>query len=68
MIGRKHSELMYADAKTFSGLDEDSSFDFDDELVFMAKDLGPIKAKSSAFPSKVRQVSSATKSSFSDTQ
>lgn len=57
LIGRKHSELMYADAQTFSGLDEDPTFDFDDELVLMAKDLGPIKPMANvALPQKVRKV------------
>ncbi|MEN0045571.1 MAG: T9SS type A sorting domain-containing protein [Bacteroidota bacterium] len=32
--------LFYADAKTHVGADTDASFDNDDELVFMAKDVG----------------------------
>ena len=37
-IGR--TALQYTDANTFTGPDPDASFDADDELVFMASDLG----------------------------
>ena len=38
--GRNHSSLVYADINTYSGGDDDRSFDENDELAFMAKDLG----------------------------
>ena len=41
ILGRNASDLVYADPKTFSGPDENPKFDEDDELVFMARHLGP---------------------------
>lgn len=38
--GRNHSSLVYADIHTYSGGDDDQLFDENDELVFMAKDVG----------------------------
>ena len=38
------SELVYTDAGTFVGPDPDPLFDSDDELVFMAKDAGDLRA------------------------
>ena len=32
--------LVYADTETYSGGDEDPALDKNDEIVFMAKDLG----------------------------
>jgi len=37
---RNMKNLMYADAGTFSGVDEDDTLDLDDEIVFMARFLG----------------------------
>ena len=52
-IGRKKQELVYSDPNTYSGPDEQPLFDFDDELVVMAKDLGFMRpAKSDAKPMK----------------
>ena len=57
IIGRNKQHLVYADPLTFSGKDEQPLFDLDDELVVMAKDLGPIKpVKDPSFPSMVRKV------------
>jgi hypothetical protein len=39
-LGRNDTELVYADPLTWSGPDEDASFDTDDEFVFMARHLG----------------------------
>ncbi len=39
-LGRNDTHLVYADATTYSGPDEDATFDSDDELVFMARHLG----------------------------
>ena len=52
------AELMYADASTYSGPDEDPMFDYDDELTVMAKDLGqarlaPEQSSFSNFPENV---------------
>ena len=50
LIGRNPPPgLVYADSKTYSGPDEDISFDQDDELVFMARHLGTRKAKQDEF-------------------
>ena len=50
IIGRNPPPgLVYADSKTYSGPDEDISFDHDDELVFMARHLGTRKAKQDKF-------------------
>ena len=58
IIGRQKQELVYSDPNTFSGPDEDPTFDFDDELVVMAKDLGDIApAKSVIKPKNVKEVS-----------
>ena len=40
IIGREKEFLVYSDPSTYSGPDEEPLFDFDDELVVMAKDLG----------------------------
>lgn len=40
IVGRNASDLVYADAKTYSGPDENPLFDEDDELVFMARHTG----------------------------
>ena len=37
---RNMESLMYADAGTYSGVDEDDALDMDDEIVFMARFLG----------------------------
>ncbi len=39
-MGREDTGLVYADPNTYSGADEDDTFDEDDELVFMARHLG----------------------------
>ena len=58
IIGRHKQELVYSDPNTFSGPDEQPVFDFDDELVVMAKDLGDIRpAKSVLRPKYVLEVS-----------
>ena len=50
LIGRNPPPgLVYADSKTYSGPDEDISFDQDDELVFMARHLGARRAKQEEF-------------------
>ena len=50
LIGRNPPPgLVYADSKTYSGPDEDISFDQDDELVFMARHLGTQRAKQDEF-------------------
>ena len=46
IIGRNAKMLMYADPNTFSGPDEQPLFDFDDQLVVMAKDLGALRQMS----------------------
>jgi hypothetical protein len=43
----------YADANTYTGADEDPTFDADDELVFMARDAGDRAAAGAAIPSGV---------------
>ena len=60
VLGRNVKELMYADASTYSGPDEDPNFDYDDELTVMAKDLGKVRAPSGivTFPDNVIQVRS----------
>ena len=40
--GHNTSFLVYADYHTFTGRDTDTMFDNDDELVFMARDVGPM--------------------------
>jgi len=56
IIGRQKQELVYSDPNTYSGPDEQTAFDFDDELVVMAKDLGSMRpAKSVAKPKYVLQ-------------
>merc|ERR1712123_563722 len=40
LYNRNMRKLMYADAGTFSGSDEDATLDLDDEIVFMARFLG----------------------------
>merc|ERR1711963_169990 len=56
IIGRQKQELVYSDPNTFSGPDEDPTFDFDDELVVMAKDLGDIApSKSVIRPKNVKE-------------
>ena len=58
IIGRHKQELVYSDPNTFSGPDAQPMFDFDDELVVMAKDLGSIRPeKSVARPKHVLEVS-----------
>ena len=58
IIGRHKQELVYSDPNTYSGPDEQTVFDFDDELVVMAKDLGVMRpAKSVTKPKYVLQVS-----------
>ena len=50
LIGRNPPPgLVYADSKTYSGPDEDISFDQDDELVFMARHLGTRRANQDEF-------------------
>ena len=50
LIGRNPPPgLVYADSKTYSGPDEDISFDQDDELVFMARHLGTRRANQDQF-------------------
>ncbi|MEM0994171.1 MAG: hypothetical protein AAGI49_14120, partial [Bacteroidota bacterium] len=39
--------LFYADPNTFTGADTDVNFDMDDELVFMAKDVGSVSPSTS---------------------
>ena len=57
-IGREKQELVYSDPNTYSGPDEQPLFDFDDELVVMAKDLGNMRPeKLAAKPKFVKQVS-----------
>merc|ERR1712156_1299504 len=54
IIGRHKQELVYSDPNTYSGPDEQPLFDFDDELVIMAKDLGNMRpAKSDTKPKYV---------------
>ena len=57
IVGRNATELVYADAKTLSGADENPNFDDDDELLFMVRHLGHKKPITAAFPSNVLQVS-----------
>ena len=58
IIGRNIKELMYADASTYSGPDEDPKFDYDDEFTVMARDLGKDRApeKIVTFPDNVIEV------------
>ena len=45
MVGRNpEPALVYADSNTYSGPDEDPTFDSDDELVFMARHMSTNKA------------------------
>ena len=48
LIGRDYYDLVYADAGTYSGPDENPLFDEDDEFVFMARHLGD--KRPDAFP------------------
>ncbi|MBN8866208.1 MAG: hypothetical protein J0H98_01520 [Solirubrobacterales bacterium] len=57
---------VYADAKTRSGVDEDASFDADDEFTFMAGDSGP-KAPASAGVPEGANGGSGVKVDVSDT-
>ena len=59
IIGRNIKELMYADASTYSGPDEDPNFDYDDEFIVMARDLGKDRAPENnmTFPDNVVPVS-----------
>ena len=63
-VGRNATELVYADAKTLSGADENPRFDEDDELLFMVRHLGHKKPATASFPSKVLQVSTGCPSKF----
>jgi len=40
LYNRNMTEIVYADDGTYSGKDEDESLDEDDEIVFMAKEVG----------------------------
>jgi hypothetical protein len=40
VLGKNLSDLVYSDPFTYSGDDLDPTFDLDDELIIMAKDLG----------------------------
>ena len=64
IVGRNATELVYADAKTLSGADENPRFDEDDELLFMVRHLGHKKPATASFPSKVLQVSTGCPSEF----
>ncbi len=56
-MGRNATDLVYADPNTLSGPDEDPLFDENDELVFMARYLGPQVPKSTKiFPPNTIQV------------
>ncbi|RCH55668.1 hypothetical protein DJ568_07210 [Mucilaginibacter hurinus] len=48
--GGKNSFLVYADANTFTGPDENILFDDNDELVYMARDGGTIPPGDELFP------------------
>jgi hypothetical protein len=57
VIGRGVTELVYSDPSTYTGPDFDPEFDFDDELVVMAKDLGQVRLEdTSKRPRNVQQV------------
>lgn len=56
---------VYADAKTRSGADENTNFDADDELVFMAGDSGSTAPSSAVAPTSVA-AASATKVAVED--
>ena len=46
--GHNTSELVYADYHTFAGRDDDTMFDDNDELVFMARDSGDLNSQHGA--------------------
>ena len=55
LVGRTVPDaLVYADAKTYSGADEDPNFDADDELVFMARHIGTHRAQQNQLIPNVR--------------
>ena len=56
LSGRTYKGLMYADPITHSGVDEDATFDDDDELVFMVRFLGDKKEPDTNRPASTSAV------------